>query len=149
MKCRWLAPMGCMLLLSGCFHQVVQTGRAPSPTVVDKPFVATWLWGLVAANEIDIRKECPTGVAVVETEQSFVNGLVGVVTLGIFVPQHVRITCAMGTASLPPGASVLRLAANATTEESELMTTRAVEMARSTNAPVVIQMETTLHGDQQ
>jgi hypothetical protein len=111
--------------------------------------VAPWIFGLVAADEIDVRKECPTGVAVIETEQSFVNGLVGALTIGIFTPQHVRITCAMGTASLPHGATELKLGANATAEESELLTSRAVEMARTTNAPVVIRMETTLHGESQ
>ena len=64
------------------------------PLVVDRQFVATWLWGIVPAKPIDVRQECPSGVAKVETEQSFVNGLVGVVTLGIYSPQHLRVTCA-------------------------------------------------------
>ena len=149
MKRRWLGLLGCALLLSGCFHQVVQTGRAPGPTVIDKPWVATWIFGLVAADEIDVRKECPSGVAVIETEQSFANGLVGVLTIGIFTPQHVKITCAMGTASLPKGATELRLAENATAEESAAVTNRAVEMSRASNAPVVIRVDATLHGEQQ
>jgi len=87
-----LAPLA--LLGSACFHQSVSSGLDPSSTVVDHQFVATWLWGIVPAPPIDVRQTCPTGVAKVETEQSFVNGLVGVVTLGIYSPQHLRVTCA-------------------------------------------------------
>jgi hypothetical protein len=87
---------------SGCFHQVVRTGRPAGQTVVDKPWVSTWIWGLVAAKDIDVRAQCPGGVAVVETEQSFVNGLVGALTLGIYTPMHARITCAGG--AVPDGA---------------------------------------------
>jgi len=77
----------------------VQTGSAPAGDVVEKQFVATWLWGLVPSQEVDVRKQCPRGVATVETEQSFVNGLVSGLTLGIYTPQHVKITCAAATAT--------------------------------------------------
>jgi hypothetical protein len=101
-------------LLSGCFHQIVQTGRTPGTTVVERPWTATWLWGLVPANDISVVSQCPNGVATVETQQSFLNGLVGGLTLGIYTPQEVRVTCASGGAALPgthhidvgPGSSV-------------------------------------------
>ena len=91
---RWL-PMALVAVLSaGCFHQVVQTGRSASSTVVDKPWVPMWIFGLVQAQPIETRPLCPTGIATVETETSFLNGLVGGVTLGIFTPMarphHVR-----------------------------------------------------------
>lgn len=91
------------LLLSACFHQVVQTGRTPGTTVVERPWTATWLWGLVAADEISVVAQCPNGVATIETQQSFLNGLVGGLTLGIYTPQEVKITCATGSAALPRG----------------------------------------------
>src|SRR3954451_16538370 len=92
----WLRASLLALLTTGCFHQVVNTGRTPGTTVVDKPWVSTWLWGLVAAQPIDARQQCPSGVALVTTEQSFANGVVAVVTLGIYTPQHVTIACASG-----------------------------------------------------
>ena len=91
---RTLGALAIMLTTTACFHQSVQSGLQPSSTVVEHTFVSTWLWGLVAAQPIDVRQQCPTGVAKVETEQSFVNGLVGAVTLGIYSPQHLRVTCA-------------------------------------------------------
>jgi len=89
------------LLVSACFHQIVQTGRTPGTTVVERPWTATWLWGLVPAEEINVVSQCPNGVATIETQQSFLNGLVGGLTLGIYTPQEVRVTCASGGASLP------------------------------------------------
>ena len=90
---RWVL-LALLSSATACFHQKVQTGVTPSATVVDEPFVATWLWGIVPARPIDVRQQCPSGVATVETRQSFMNGLVGVLTLGIYSPQHARVTCA-------------------------------------------------------
>jgi hypothetical protein len=81
-------------MTTACFHQTVQSGLEPSTTVVERQFVATWLWGIVPAEPIDMRQSCPSGVATVETEQSFLNGLVGVLTIGIYSPQRLRVTCA-------------------------------------------------------
>ncbi len=91
----WRAISSALLLSTvGCFHQVVHSGLTPSTTIVEKQYVATWLWGIVPAEPIDTRESCPSGVATVETQQTFMNGFVGVLTLGIYSPQSVRITCA-------------------------------------------------------
>jgi Bor protein len=127
-----------LLSFAACFHQVVQTGRPASQTVVDKPWVATWLWGLVPAKELDMRASCPSGVAVVETEQSFVNGLVAAVTLGIFTPQHVRVTCASRTASLPSHAINVVIAPNVTPAERADAFRDAVRESAENHTPVIV-----------
>src|SRR3954453_18450513 len=99
---RWSPVLVAGLLVSACFHQIVQTGKTPGPTVIDKPWVSTWIWGLVAAQPIDVRQQCPRGVATVETQESFANGLVGALTLGIYAPQSVKITCAAAGRSPSP-----------------------------------------------
>lgn len=126
------------LMLSACFHQVVQTGLPPGPTVVDKPFVATWLWGLVPAQDLDVRQQCAGGAATIETEQSFMNGLVAAITLGIFTPQHVRVTCSSRTASLPRGSRELVAPASASAEEVSQLVERAVEESAASHAAVTI-----------
>jgi hypothetical protein len=139
MRRRWLPVVVAVLASTACFHQVVQTGRPAGTTVIDKPWVNMWLWGLVAAEPIETRPMCPSGVAVVTTETSFVNGLVGAVTLGIYTPQHVTITCASGgRASLPSGATEIRVPGDATPEERAQLLNRAVEQAGETHAPVVL-----------
>ncbi len=135
---RWLSVSLLALSSAACFHQVVNTGRTPGTTVVEKPFVATWIFGLVAAPEIDVRKECPSGVAIVQTEQSLVNGIVSIITFGIFTPQHVTVTCASGTASLPSAAPVIRIPATATPQERAALLNDAVEQSIASHAAVVL-----------
>lgn len=139
MRRRWVPVALVVLSSAACFHQVVQTGRPAGPTVIDKPWVPTWVFGLVAADPIESRPLCPSGVAVVTTEMSFLNGLAALVTFGIFTPQHVMITCARGgTASLPGGATEIRIPTDATDEQRSALVNRAVEQSSETHAPVIL-----------
>lgn len=101
-------------LTTGCYHQVVNTGLPASSTVVQKSFHPTWIFGLVKAQPIDVRQQCPSGVALAGTRMSFLNGLVGGLTLGLFTPHEVTVTCARGAgADAPEGlASTRTLAAD-------------------------------------
>jgi hypothetical protein len=125
------------LLLSACFHQVVQTGRTPGSTVINKPWTSTFIFGLVPATEINTAAECPGGVATVETLRSFPNGLVGAITFGIYTPVTVKITCASGTASLP-GAMRINVREGATTAERVAATNEAIELSLRTGNAVVV-----------
>ncbi|HEX6316538.1 MAG TPA: hypothetical protein VFZ73_16820 [Gemmatimonadaceae bacterium] len=82
------------LLLTGCYHVTVISGTSPSPTVVDKPWQNSFVYGLVPPPEINVSEQCPNGVQKVETETSFVNGLVGALTWSLYTPIHARVTCA-------------------------------------------------------
>lgn len=90
---RSLAP-AVLLLLSGCFHATVETGATPSTVVIDKPFASAWIYGLVPPSTVSTAEKCPNGVAKVETQESFLNQLVGFLTLGIYTPMHIKVTCA-------------------------------------------------------
>jgi hypothetical protein len=127
-----------MLLSSACFHQIVQTGATAGTTVVDKPWVNTFIFGLVAAPEIDVRQQCPGGVATIETEQSLVNGLVALVTIGIYTPQHVRVTCTGRTAVLPPGARQITIPSTSSPAVRAAIAREAVASVLETNVPVVL-----------
>ena len=81
------------LLLTGCYHVTVISGTSPSPTVVDKPWQNSFVYGLVPPPELNVKEQCPNGVQKVETELSFVNGLVGALTWSLYTPIHARITC--------------------------------------------------------
>lgn len=127
-RASWLPLLASAALLSGCFHQIVQTGRTPGTTVVERPWTATWLWGLVPAEEISTVAQCPNGVATVETQQSFLNGLVGALTLGIYTPQEVRVTCATGSAALPIERRI-ELGPGSSTEQRLLAIQQAIVMS--------------------
>jgi hypothetical protein len=133
-----LVALGLFVVSGACYHQVVRTGRPAGTTVVDRQWVSTWLWGLVPATDIDVRGECPSGVAVVETQQTFMNGLVGGLTLGIYTPQAVRITCASGGTSLGPIGGEFVVDSGATAEERADVIQAAITAADRTNLPVVV-----------
>ena len=83
-----------ILVFSGCYHAKVTTGLTPSAVVYDVPFASSWIYGLVPPSPVEAAEECPGGVAIVETELSFVNQLVGFITFGIYTPMHIKVTCA-------------------------------------------------------
>jgi hypothetical protein len=132
-----MAVAGCVLL-TGCFHQVVSTGMAPGTTVVARPWTSTWIFGLVEAKPINVRQECPGGLAFVASKMTFLNGLVAGLTLGIWTPQDVTITCAAGRASLD--ASVIQLPLGASVAESVALAARA---SAARGVPVALVWEPT------
>ena len=91
---RTAALMAVVTIGTGCYHAVVDTGRAPSPMVVEQSFAKSWIYGLVPPAPMNTSTQCPKGVAKVETQLSFVNQLVGILTFGIFTPMTIKATCA-------------------------------------------------------
>ena len=83
-------------LLSGCYRATVVTGAPAGATVVDKPWQNSFVYGLVPPPELNTKEQCPQGFAVVQTERSFLNGLVGSLTYSIYTPMHTKVTCAVG-----------------------------------------------------
>jgi hypothetical protein len=84
------------LLCGGCYHVTVITGASPSAQTIDKPWQNSFVIGLVPPAEVSTKEGCPQGVAQVETERSFLNGLVGAITQSIYTPMHVKVTCSSG-----------------------------------------------------
>ena len=82
------------LVLSGCYHAVIDTGRAPAGEPHVTPWAHGFIYGLVPPKVTETNKACPAGVAKVETQQSFLNGLVGGITWGIYTPMTISYTCA-------------------------------------------------------
>jgi Bor protein len=90
---RALLPVVCAVSM-GCYHASVETGAEPSTEVINKSFASGWIYGLVPPSTISTAAKCPNGAAKVETQQSFVNGVVRILTLGIYTPMQVTVTCA-------------------------------------------------------
>jgi hypothetical protein len=82
------------VLLAGCYHVTVVTATTPGTTVIDKEWQYSFVYGLVPPPELETKDKCPQGVARVETERSFLNGLVSLLTSAIFTPMHTKVTCA-------------------------------------------------------
>jgi len=87
------------LVVSGCYHSIVNSGLPVSTEVHRESFKAAFIAGLVPAV-VDASSYCQgRRWARVETQYSFLNWVVGVVTFGIFTPMDIRVYCAA------PGAS--------------------------------------------
>lgn len=88
-----LAAAG-LIVCAGCYHATIETGATPSTEVIDQKFASSWIYGLIPPKTVSTAARCPNGPAKVETQHSFVNQLVGFVTLGIYTPMQITVTCA-------------------------------------------------------
>ncbi len=96
------ALVATLLLCSvGCYHAVINTGATPGTQTILKPWASGWIYGLVPPSPISAASGCPSGVARVETQLGFANQLVSILTLGIYTPMDIRVTCAASRAEVP------------------------------------------------
>lgn len=124
---------------TACYHAVVETGRAAGSTVVQKPWVSTFIFGLVEAKEINVASECPNGVAKVETQMSFVNGLATAVTFGLYTPRTVTITCAANrTGALPATSLPVVTARDTSLAARSAAVSGAAELSARTHQAVLV-----------
>ncbi len=128
------------LFLSGCYHARVTTGAEMSAHVVENTFASGFIFGLVPPNVVNVASECTNGVAQVETRLSFVNMLVANLTMGIYTPMHIKVTCAAGSRA---DAEVnteheIRIAADATEEDYQNALREAAEKSLNLKMPVNI-----------
>jgi Bor protein len=91
---RRLALALAALLLAGCYRVTVVTSTAPTATQVNKEWQNSFVAGLVPPPELNVKEQCPQGIAKVVTERSFLNGLVAALTQSIYTPMHTTVTCA-------------------------------------------------------
>jgi len=91
------ASLAAVLLLSGCYT-ISYKGDRPGLGSEQSEWDNYFLWGLVGEAKVDLRQVCPRGVSSWKSQQTFVQGLIGIVTLGIYVPRSVIVECGSGTA---------------------------------------------------
>jgi hypothetical protein len=113
-------------------------------TVIDMPWANSFIFGLVPPATVEAAAKCPGGVAMVETEHSFLNWLVGAITFGIYTPIHIKVTCAATAVSvngeieyLVPEADLV-IREDATPEQAGEIFQAATEMALDSDEPVFV-----------
>ena len=129
-----------LFLLAGCYHATIDTGLAPGPKTVEM-WKHSWIVGLVPPSVVEAQSECENGVARVETQQSFVNGLVGILTYGIYTPMTVIVTCAaddMSSAAVD-SASVVTVPYGSDDEEIMDAFGQAADKAVAAEQPAYVQ----------
>lgn len=88
-----------LVALSGCYHVAYRTNKTPGGQVHTQK-ASFFLWGLAGGATFDLDTLCPSGVASVSDEKSFVDGLLAGVTAGLYTPMSVTVECAGGAAYL-------------------------------------------------
>jgi Bor protein len=95
----------CALALGGCYKATFIRDPQAIKGVEQDRWVSFWLWGLVNEETFDVHEFCPDGrVAQVQTGGNFGTGIVSALTLGIYAPRKVWVTCAADGAGTRPAA---------------------------------------------
>ena len=134
MRIRRAAAVVAAFALTGCYHAVIQTGRPESTDVISIKWANSFIFGLVPPPIVETASRCTNGVAKVETQHSFLNGIAAIVTFSLYTPMQIDVTCAArGTASAE---SVIKVEAGKTMEQA---LTQAVKLSAEKDAPVYVQ----------
>lgn len=140
MRSRALLGMTMLLLSSvGCYHAIIETGAAAGNEIIAQPWASGWIYGLVPPSPIKAASHCHSGVARVETQLSFVNQLVSLLTLGIYTPMDIRVTCAASRAELPDtGPRRFAMQAGSAQSEYESVFSAAATAAVTSRTPAYV-----------
>jgi len=128
--------------LAGCWHATIETGLTAGTETITQKWASVWLWGLVPPKTVAASSQCTSGVARVETQLSFLNSVVHILTLGIYTPMDIRVTCAASSSSmLPADAPILSIPAGASTDVIQARFSEAADNAVETGEAVLIRYE--------
>ncbi len=127
--------------LPACWHATVETGLVPSTQVLEQKFASSWIYGLVPPKTVETASRCPEGVARVETQLSFLNQVVHILTLGIYTPMHIKVTCALPAGTSAPEGATLTVPANADDDSVRAAFSAAADLAAKQQARVLVRFE--------
>ena len=90
------------LLITGCAQQTFTVQNKPA-AVAPKETITHHFFVSGMKKTVDAAKICGGAENVVktETQQTFVNGLLGFITLGIYTPLEARVYCSLRLHELP------------------------------------------------
>ncbi len=84
------------LVISGCSTVTInKQGRATlSSTPTYKESKHFFLFGLIGDHDVNIKDVCTSGQAEqMQTQETFLDGLLGAITLGIYTPRTAKVWC--------------------------------------------------------
>jgi len=138
---KYISVLGLVLILSSCYHAQILTNKKPSGQVIEKEWASSFFFGLVPPKEVTTASQCPNGVAKVETQISFLNGLVSTITFNLYTPMNIKVTCAAssGMSSLNTSSEKnLTVSKKSSSKKIRDTIQQASEMAATTEKPVFV-----------
>jgi Bor protein len=139
MNIRKIAPVAALVLSAACYHATIETGLQAGTQVIDQQWAMSFVEGLIPPPTVSTMSKCPSGVARVETQHSFLNLVVGAVTFGIITPMQITVTCAVSRAEAPAAKPDLFLRPGAPTAVAQDVFATAADRAVKNKAPVFVQ----------
>lgn len=134
--------LAAVVALSGCYHATIETGLPPGTQKIEKPWASSWVYGLVPPQTVETASRCPNGVAKVETQISFLNGLVALITLAIYTPMTIVVTCAGPDTPMDEAdQSAVSIRFDANIEEKQHAFHDAAMLAARRGVPVLLKFE--------
>lgn len=94
----------------------------------------SFIFGLVPPPVENVSQQCTNGVSKVETQHSFLNGLVAFVTFSLVTPMQITVTCAGGGRDDDASLATVRVDGN---PRAALL--QAIELSRATGQAVYAQ----------
>jgi hypothetical protein len=138
---RTITVLAALTALGACFHATIETGLTPSTQVLERKWASSWIYGLVPPKTVETASRCPDGVAKVETQRSFLNQVVEILTLGIYTPVDIRVTCALPAGTSAPQGAMLTVPADADSDSVRAAFRAAAEQAAVGRAMVLVRFE--------
>lgn len=85
-----------VMLITGCAQQTFNIEKKPVTSPKEVITHHFFISGLGQKKTVDAAAICggPENVVKTETQRTFVNGLLGVITFGIYTPLEARVYCA-------------------------------------------------------
>ena len=84
---------------SGCYRATFYRDPAVHKAEAHEQWTNFYIFGLVGSQDFDVHEFCPSGdPAIVMTGGNFATGFVSVITLGVYTPRKVYVTCAANRA---------------------------------------------------
>jgi hypothetical protein len=84
-----------LLATSGCYKATFYKNATAVKGEEHEEWTDFFVFGMVGSEQIDVKRFCSDGdVAVIRTGANVGTGLVGALTIGIYTPRKVYVTCA-------------------------------------------------------
>ena len=127
-----------VVVLAGCYHANIETGLPAGTQTIEQDWASSWVFGLVPPSVVESASRCPNGVARVETQLSFLNQVVRVLTIGIYTPMTIKVTCAGPDSMDDEGADQVTIDPDADLGQKQRMIQEAAARSLQTGTPVLL-----------
>ena len=81
------------LLITGCAQQTFTVQNKPAAVAPKETITHHFFVSGIGQKTVDAAKICEKMLLGCKTQQTFVNGLLGFITLGIYTPLEARVYC--------------------------------------------------------